>query len=51
MNKLRTNEDHFDSKQIKAVYVIQRTNDETVKHVNVYQIANSNYFIISKMMF
>ena len=36
MNKLRTNENHFDSKQIKATYVIQRIDDETVKHVNVY---------------
>ena len=51
MNKLRTNEDHFDSKQIKAVYVIQRTGGEAVKHVNVYRIANANYFIIFEMMF
>ena len=51
MNKLQTNENHFDSKQIKAVYVIQRTSGEAVKHVNIYRIANANYFIISKMMF
>ena len=51
MNKLRTNEDHFDSKQIKAAYVIQRTDGETVKHVNVYWIVNASYFIIFEMMF
>ena len=51
MNKLRTNEDHFDSKQIKAVYVIRRTDGEAVKHVNVYRIVNANYFIIFEMMF
>ena len=51
MNKLRTNEDHFDSKQIKAVYVIQRIDDEAVKHVNVYRIVNASYFIIFEMMF
>ena len=51
MNKLRTNENHFNSKQIKAVYVIQRTDDEAVKHVNVYRIVNANYFIIFEMMF
>ena len=51
MNKLRTNENHFDSKQIKAVYVIQRIDDEAVKHVNVYQVVNAGYFIISEMMF
>ena len=51
MNKLRTNKDHFDSKQIKAVYVIQRTDSEAVKHVNVYRIVNASYFIIFEMMF
>ena len=51
MNKLRTNENHFDSKQIKAVYVIQRTDGEAVKHVNVYRIVNANYFITFEMMF
>ena len=51
MNKLRTNEDHFDSKQIKAVYVIQRTDGEAIKHVNVYRIINADYFIIFEMMF
>ena len=51
MNKLRTNENHFDSKQIKAVYVIQRTDGEAVKHVNVYRVVNANYFIIFEMMF
>ena len=51
MNKLRTNEDHFDSKQIKAAYVIQRTGGEAVKHVNVYRVVNADYFTISEMMF
>ena len=51
INKLRTNENHFDSKQIKAVYVIQRTDGEAVKHVNVYWIVNASYFIIFEMMF
>ena len=51
MNKLRTNENHFDSKQIKAVYVIQRTDGEAVKHVNVYRVVNASYFIIFEMMF
>ena len=51
MNKLRTNENHFDLKQIKAVYVIQRTDGEAVKHVNVYRIVNAGYFIIFEMMF
>ena len=36
MNKLRTNENHFDSKQIKAIYIIQRTDNKTIKHVNIY---------------
>ena len=51
MNKLQTNKDYFDSKQIKAIYVIQRTNDEIIKHVNAYWVTNANYFIISKIMF
>ena len=51
MNKLRTNENYFDSEQVKAVYVIQRTDDETVKHVNVYRVVNADYFIIFEMMF
>ena len=51
MNKFRTNEDYFDSKQVKAVAVIQRTGGEAVKHVNVYWVTNANYFIISKIMF
>ena len=51
MNKLRTNENHFDSKQVKTAYVIQRTDGEAVKHVNVYRIVNAGYFIIFKMMF
>ena len=51
MNKLRTNENYFDSKQIKAAYVIQRTDDEAVKHINVYQIINASYFIIFEIMF
>ena len=51
MNKLRTNENHFDSKQIKAVYVIQRTDGEAVKHVNAYRIVNAGYFIIFEIMF
>ena len=51
INKLRTNENHFDSEQIKTVYVIQRIDGEAVKHVNVYRIINANYFIVFKMMF
>ena len=51
MNKFRTNEDYFDSKQIKAVYIIQRIDDEAVKHINVYRIVNVNYFIIFDIMF
>ena len=51
MNKLRTNENHFDSKQTKTAYVIQRTDDEAVKHVNVYRVVNANYFITFEMMF
>ena len=51
INKLRTNEDHFDSKQIKAVYVIQRIDGEAIKHVNVYRVVNADYFIIFEMMF
>ena len=51
MNKLRTNENYFDSKQIKVVYVIQRTDDEAVKYVNVYRVVNADYFIILEMMF
>ena len=51
MNKLRTNENHFDSKQIKAVYVIQRIDGETIKHVNVYRVVNADYFIIFEIMF
>ena len=51
MNKFRTNENHFDSKQIKTVYVIQRTDDEAVKHVNAYRIVNASYFIIFEIMF
>ena len=51
MNKLRTNENHFDSEQIKAAYVIQRTGGKAVKHVNVYRVVNASYFIIFEMMF
>ena len=51
MNKFRTNENHFDSKQIKTVYVIQCTDGEAIKHVNVYRIVNANYFITFEMMF
>ena len=51
MNKLRTNENHFDSKQIKTVYVIQRTGGEAVKHINAYWIVNASYFITFEMMF
>ena len=51
MNKLWTNENYFDSKQIKAAYVIQRTDGEAIKHVNVYQVVNASYFIIFEMMF
>ena len=51
MNKLRTNKDYFDSKQIKAIYIIQRMSDETTKHINLYRIINTNYFIISKIIF
>ena len=36
MNKLRIHENYYGSKQIKAVYVIQRIDDEAVKHVNAY---------------
>ena len=51
MNKLRTNENHFDSKQIKITYVIQCIDDEAIKHVNVYRVVNASYFIIFEMMF
>ena len=51
MNKLWTNENHFDSEQIKTVYVIQRIDGEAVKHVNVYWNINASYFIIFKMIF
>ena len=39
------------SKQIKAVYMIQCTDGEAVKHVNAYRIVNANHFIIFEMMF
>ena len=51
MNKLRTNEDHFNSEQIKAIYVIQRTDNEVVKHINAYRVIKMNYFIIFEMIF
>ena len=51
MNKLRTNKNHFDSKQIKAIYVIQRIDGKAVKHVNVYRVVNASYFIILEMIF
>ena len=51
MNKLRTNENHFNSKQIKAAYVIQRTDDEAIKHVNVYRVVNASYFTTFEIMF
>ena len=51
MNKLRTNENHFDSKQVKTAYVIQRTGGEAIKHVNVYRVINAGYFIIFEIMF
>ena len=51
MNKLWTNENYFNSKQIKAVYVIQHIDNKTIKHVNVYRIVNANYFIIFEIIF
>ena len=51
MDKLRTNEDHFDSEQAKAAYVIQRTGGEAVKHVNAYRVANAGYFTTPEMVF
>ena len=51
MNKLRTNKNYFNSKQVKAAYVIQRIDDEAVKHVNAYRIVNASYFIIFETIF
>ena len=51
MNELCTNENYFDSKQIKTVYVIQRIDDEAVKYVNLYRIFNASYFITFEIIF